>query len=149
MDEELERLHKIRDSLEVKLQSLNQRLSTVESFRDYMYSDNSNLDQYEYQISRKLQEAHARIKDLEDEITEQENVYISEVVIDAEAQAFQYQQKSLEEMISLMKTDSSKSSLVQQMNTEKDQEVSLVKTRLQELESVASSRQKEVILIYN
>ncbi|KAI3505973.1 hypothetical protein L1887_28326 [Cichorium endivia] len=182
MDEELERQHKIRDSLEVKLQSLNQRLSTVESFRDYMDSDNSNLDQYEYQISRKLQEAHARIKDLEDERIEQANEmkqckeYMSEVVIHAEAQAFQYQQKykSLEAMVSLMKTDSSKSSLeaqlldktekslvrargsspfrcignlVQQMNTEKDQELSLVKTRLQELESVASSRQKEICML--
>ncbi|KAI3690860.1 hypothetical protein L2E82_49072 [Cichorium intybus] len=174
MDEELERQHKIRDSLEVKLQSLNQRLSTVESFRDYMDSDNSNLDQYEYQISRKLQEAHARIKDLEDERTEQANEYMSEVVIHAEAQAFQYQQKSLEAMVSLLKTDSSKSSLeaqlldktekslvrargsspfrcignlVQQMNTEKDQELSLVKIRLQELESVASSRQKEICML--
>ncbi|KAI3515657.1 hypothetical protein L1887_14558 [Cichorium endivia] len=73
MDKEIERQHKIRDSMEVKLQSLNQRLSAVESFRDYMYSDNSNLDQYEYQISRKLQEAHARIKDLEDDRTEQAN----------------------------------------------------------------------------
>ncbi|XP_023765735.1 kinesin-like protein KIN-12C isoform X1 [Lactuca sativa] len=177
MEEELQRQHKIRDSLEVELQSLSQRLLTVESFRDCMDSDNSNLDQYEYQISRKLQ---ARIKDLEDERAEQANEikqckeYISELVIHAEAQALQYQQKykSLEAMVSLMKTGPSKSSLeaqlleksmvrggrgsspfrcignlVQQMNTEKDQELSLAKARLHELESVASSRQKEICML--
>ncbi|CAH1418966.1 unnamed protein product [Lactuca virosa] len=177
MEEELQRQHTIRDSLEVELQSLSQRLLTVESFRDCMDSDNSNLDQYEYQISRKLQ---ARIKDLEDERAEQANEmkqckeYISELVIHAEAQALQYQQKykSLEAMVSLMKTGPSKSSsleaellekrlvrgrgsspfrcignLVQQMNTEKDQELSLAKARLHDLESVASSRQKEICML--
>nr|KAJ0190749.1 hypothetical protein LSAT_V11C800410910 [Lactuca sativa] len=161
MEEELQRQHKIRDSLEVELQSLSQRLLTVESFRDCMDSNNSNLDQYE-----KLQE---QIKDLEYERAEQANEYISELVIHAEAQALQYQQKSLEAMVSLMKTGPSKSSLeaqlleksekslvrgrgsspfrcianlVQKMNTEKDQELSLAKARLHELESVASSRQK-------
>ncbi|KAL4579210.1 hypothetical protein LXL04_015348 [Taraxacum kok-saghyz] len=173
MEEEIKRQHKIRDSLEVELQSLNQRLLSVESLQD---SDNSNLDQYKYQISRKLQE---RIKDLEEERTEQANEmkqckeYMSEVVIHAEAQAFQYQQKykSLEAMVSSMKIDTSKcmsdtqekslvsvkgrgsspfrciGNLVQQMNTEKDQELLLVKSRLQELESVASSRQKEICML--
>ncbi|KAJ9546330.1 hypothetical protein OSB04_018873 [Centaurea solstitialis] len=190
MEEELERHHSIRDSLELELQSLNQRLSTVEYFRDIRYSDTNSVDQYEDQISRKLynrcrelQEAHMRIKDLEDERVEQANEikqckeYISELVIHAEAQASQYQQKykSLEAMVSVMKMDSSKfgseaassdkterssvrargssspfrciGNLVQQMNTEKDQELSLAKLRLEEQEALASSRQKEICML--
>ncbi|KVH96411.1 Kinesin-like, KLP2 [Cynara cardunculus var. scolymus] len=190
MEEELERHHRIRDSLELELQSLNQRLSTVENFRDSRDSDNNSVDQSVDQISRKLhnrcrelQEVHVRIKDLEDERAEQANEikqckeYISELVIHAEAQAFQYQQKykSLEAMVSVMKTDSSKSvseapssdktekslvrargssspfrcigNVLQQMNTEKDQELSLAKLRLEEQEALASSRQKEICML--
>ena len=55
MEEELERHHSIRSSLELELQSLNQRLSTVENFRDSMYYDNNSLDQSEDQISRSEQ----------------------------------------------------------------------------------------------
>ncbi|KAJ9546312.1 hypothetical protein OSB04_018855 [Centaurea solstitialis] len=103
--------------------------------------------------------------------------YISELVIHAEAQASQYQQKykSLEAMVSVMKMDSSKfgseaassdkterssvrargssspfrciGNLVQQMNTEKDQELSLAKLRLEEQEALASSRQKEICML--
>lgn len=36
------------------------------------------------------------------------------------------------------------SSLVQQMNVEKDQELSLARLRIEELEALAASRQKEV-----
>lgn len=36
------------------------------------------------------------------------------------------------------------SSLVQQMNTEKDQELSIARHRIEELEALAASRQKEV-----
>ncbi|GJR14355.1 kinesin-like protein KIN-12C [Tanacetum coccineum] len=189
MEEELERHHRIRDSLEVELQSVSQRLLTVESFRNDTDSDNNIFDQPEDQISRKLhsrylelQEAHARIKDLEDEIAEQANEikqckeYISELVIHAEAQAAQYQQKykSLEAMVNVIKLDASKSgseaplsdktekslarprssspfrcigNLVQQVNTEKDQELSLVKLRLEDLQTLASSRQKEICML--
>lgn len=190
MEEELERHHSIRDSLELELQSLNQRLLTVENFRYSRHSDDYSVGQSEDQISRELhnrcrelQEAHVRIKDLEDERAEQANEikqckeYISELVIHAEAQASQYQQKykSLEAMVSVMKIDSSKSgsevpssdktekssvrargsnspfrcigNLVQQMNTEKDQELSLAKLRLEEQEALASSRQKEICML--
>ncbi|XP_076903266.1 kinesin-like protein KIN-12C isoform X2 [Bidens hawaiensis] len=190
MEDQLERHHRIRDSLEVELQSLSQRLLTFESFRNGNDSNNTIVGQPEDQISRKLhsrylelQEAHARIKDLEDERTEQANEikqqkdYISELVIHAEAQASQYQQKykSLEAMVRMMQTDSSKSvseapltdktekssvrargssspfrcigNLVQQMNTEKDQELSLAKLQLEELETVASNRQKEICML--
>nr|XP_043607210.1 kinesin-like protein KIN-12C [Erigeron canadensis] len=188
MEEELERHHRIRDSLEVELQSLSQRLLTVETFRNNI--DNNHVNQPEEQISRKLhsrylelQEAQARIKDLEDERVEQANEimqckeYISELVIHAEAQAAQYQQKykSLESMVNGMRIDSSKSgseaplpdktekslvrargssspfrcigNLVQQMNTEKDQELSLAKLHLEDLQALASSRQKEICVL--
>ncbi|PWA46552.1 kinesin motor domain-containing protein [Artemisia annua] len=190
MEEELERHHRIRDSLEVELQSVSQRLLTVESFRSSSDSDNNIFDQPEDQISRKLhsrylelQEAQARIKDLEDERAEQANEikqckeYISELVIHAEAQAAQYQQKykSLEAMVKVIKIDASKSgseaplsdktekssvrprgssspfrcigNLVQQVNTEKDQELSLAKLRLEDLQTLASNRQKEICML--
>ncbi|KAI7744957.1 hypothetical protein M8C21_027078 [Ambrosia artemisiifolia] len=189
MEEELERHHRIRDSLEVELQSLSQRLLTFECFRNGNDID-TIIGQPEDQISRKLhsrylelQEAHARIKDLEEERIEQANEikqckeYISELVIHAEAQASQYQQKykSLEAMVRVMQMDSSKSvsgapltdktekssvrargsgspfrcigNLVQQMNTEKDQELSLAKLHLEELEALASNRQKEICML--
>ncbi|KAL8216282.1 hypothetical protein R6Q57_023119 [Mikania cordata] len=217
MEEELQRQHRIRDSLEVELQSLSQRLFAFESFRNGKDYSNTNIGQPEDQISRKLhsrylelQEAHARIKDLEDERAEQANEvklllshlmihisthltcsletwnclqmkqckeYISELVIHAEAQASQYQQKykSLEALVRAMQMDSSKSgseaplsdktekssvrargssspfrcigNLVQQMNTEKDQELSLAKLHLEELEALASNRQKEIHML--
>ncbi|KAK9080054.1 hypothetical protein SSX86_001729 [Deinandra increscens subsp. villosa] len=190
MEEELERHHRIRDSLEVELQSLSQRLLTFESFRNGEDYNNIIVGQPEDQISRKLhsrylelQEAHAQIKDLEDEKAEQANEikqckeYISELVIHAEAQASQYQQKykSLEAMVRAMQMDSTKSgseaplsdkaekssvrargssspfkcigNLVQQMNTEKDQELSLTKLHLEELEAIASNRQKEICML--
>nr|GFD29367.1 kinesin motor domain-containing protein [Tanacetum cinerariifolium] len=100
MEEELERYHRIRDSLEVELQSASLRLLTVKSFRNDTNSDNNVFDQPDDQISRKLhsrylelQEAYSRIKDLKDEIAKQANEikqckeYISELVIHAEAQA--------------------------------------------------------------
>ncbi|PWA39959.1 kinesin motor domain-containing protein [Artemisia annua] len=84
MEEELERHHKIRDSLEVELQSLSQRPLTIESFRNISDSDNNIFDQPKDKISRKLhsryleqKEAQARIKDLEDERAEQANEVIT------------------------------------------------------------------------
>jgi kinesin family protein 15 len=39
------------------------------------------------------------------------------------------------------------SNLVQQMNQEKDQELSVARLRVQELEALAASRQKEVFIL--
>jgi kinesin family protein 15 len=39
------------------------------------------------------------------------------------------------------------SSLVQQMNSEKDQEISLARQQIEELEALLSNKQKEVILL--
>ncbi|XVF38949.1 hypothetical protein REPUB_Repub20aG0147000 [Reevesia pubescens] len=103
--------------------------------------------------------------------------YISELVLHSEAQASQYQQKykTLEAMFREVKTDlptststvsiSDKnektstrsrgssspfrciSSLVQQMNSEKDQELSMARLRIEELEGVSASRQKEIYML--
>ncbi|XP_022760764.1 kinesin-like protein KIN-12C isoform X2 [Durio zibethinus] len=108
---------------------------------------------------------------------EQCKEYISELVLHSEAQASQYQQKykTLETMIREVKTDlptsastvsiSDKnektstrsrgssspfrciSSLVQQMNSEKDQELSMARLRIEELEAVSASRQKEIYML--
>ncbi|KAK6265212.1 hypothetical protein QUC31_016049 [Theobroma cacao] len=103
--------------------------------------------------------------------------YISELVLHSEAQASQYQQKykTLEAMVREVKTDLPSStstvpisdknektsarsrgssspfrciaSLVQQMNSEKDQELSMARLRIEELEAVSASRQKEICML--
>lgn len=52
MDEEVERHQLMRDSLELEIQSLRQRLSTVESFPDILDSGNTNTEHTEDQMSR-------------------------------------------------------------------------------------------------
>lgn len=185
MDEEVERHRLIRNSLELELQALRQRMLTVESF-----TENTNVEQTEdqlsrqlYNISRELNEAHTRIRILEEERAERDKEikqykdYISELVLHAEAQASQYQQKykTLEAMVREVKTDSSNSvsaalvqektekstmrtrgssspfrciaGLVQQMNMEKDQELSMARLHIEELEELAANRQKEVCML--
>lgn len=41
------------------------------------------------------------------------------------------------------------SNIVQQMNHEKDQELSVARLRVEELEALAASRQKEVLIFYD
>ncbi|XAR56945.1 hypothetical protein NMG60_11024920 [Bertholletia excelsa] len=187
MEEEVEKHKFIRDSLELELQALKQRMITVENFTEIMGSENSSFEQSEDYLSRQLNdrslelhEAHKKIRLLEEEKAElvremkQCKEHISELVLHSEAQASQYQEKykALEAMICEMKSDSSAltsapsmsdktekslirprgssspfrciSSLVQQMNLEKDQELSTARLRIQELEALANSRQKEI-----
>ncbi|GAV71636.1 Kinesin domain-containing protein/Kinesin-relat_1 domain-containing protein [Cephalotus follicularis] len=103
--------------------------------------------------------------------------YISELVLHSEAQALQYQQKykALEAMVREAKTDLSDSlstatmfdksekistrtrgssspfrcisNLVQQMSVEKDQELSMARLQIEELESLAAGLQKEVCML--
>ncbi|XP_050372198.1 kinesin-like protein KIN-12C [Argentina anserina] len=185
MDDEVERHRLIRDALELELQALRQRLSTVKSFTENADSENTKTEEDEDLISRQLKskllelhEAHNRIKILEEERAERDKEikqckeYISELVLHAEAQAAQYQQKykTLEAMVCEVKADKTYSatnkterssirtrgsgspfrcisSLVQQMNTEKDQELSTARLRIEELEALAASQQKEVCLL--
>lgn len=192
MREEVEGHRLIRDTLELELLALRERMLTVENFSDNMDSANSNCEQEaEDQISKQmknrlqeLHEAHKQIRVLKEEREEQAKEikqcreYISELILHGEAQASQYQQKykTLEAMVCEVNTDSSTSksltaptlditeksstrtrgssspfkciaSLVQQMKLEKDQELSVARTRIEELEALVGSRQKEVCML--
>ncbi|KAJ1403031.1 P-loop containing nucleoside triphosphate hydrolase [Sesbania bispinosa] len=189
MDEEVERHRSISDSLNMELQALKERLLLVENLPQNADSESMSA-QSDKQISRQLPnktlelyEALNRIKHLEKENAEQDNEikkckeYTSEIVLHAEAQALQYQQKykCLESMFREVKTEMSyststvptsekieKSSMrtrgssspfrcisnfVQQMNHEKDQELSVARLRVEELEALAASRQNEVCML--
>ncbi|KAG8658950.1 hypothetical protein MANES_03G210501v8 [Manihot esculenta] len=173
MDEEVERHRLIRESLELELQALRHRLSTVDNFPDTLAADNTQYSKLE------LHEAHNQIRLLERDIAEKDKEikqckeYISELVLHSEAQASQYQEKykTLEAMAHEVKIGLSNSTsaapaqgrsekssvrtrgssspfrcisnLVQQMNLEKDQELSATRLRIEELEAVLASRQKE------
>ncbi|KAL0414872.1 UNVERIFIED_CONTAM: Kinesin-like protein KIN-12C [Sesamum radiatum] len=184
MEEEVEKQRLIRDSLELELQALRHRLLTVEDLTESMVSENSNTALLEDRLSRSLatNESHSRIRFLEEENARQANEirqfkdYISELVLHAEAQANQYQQKykTLEAMLHEVKTDLSNvsaartleaadktsartrgssspfrciSGLIQQMNQEKDQELSTARRRIEELQALAASRYKEVCML--
>ncbi|KAJ6772272.1 KINESIN-LIKE PROTEIN KIN-12C ISOFORM X1 [Salix koriyanagi] len=168
MNDEVERHRLIRDSLELELRTLRQRLSTVENTSDIADSENAISVQNEDSITRRrdITEKDKEIKQCKE--------YISELVLHSEAQASQYQEKfkTLEAMVREVKANSldsasalqvveksEKSSirtrgssspfrciagLVQQMNLEKDQELSVARLRIEELEAVLSSRKKEV-----
>ncbi|KAK7388059.1 hypothetical protein VNO78_22862 [Psophocarpus tetragonolobus] len=188
MDEEVGRHRLISDSLRMELQALKERLLLVDKFPKNADSESTSV-QTDEQISRQpnkileLHEALNRIRFLEKENAEQDKEikrckgYISEIVLHAEAQAVQYQQKykCLESMFHEVKTEMSNSTsivlaseknekssvrtrgssspfrcisnLVQQMNKEKDQELSMARLRLEELEALAASRQKEVCML--
>ncbi|EEF43163.1 ATP binding protein, putative [Ricinus communis] len=191
MDEEVERHRMIRESLELELQDLRQRLLTVENFTDIVDSGNTISVQIEDPISRhlntkslELHEAHNQIRLLKRDIAEKDEEikqckeYISELVLHSEAQASQYQEKykNLEAMVHEVRTNSVSSAsaaatldksekssvrtrgssspfrcisnLVQQMNLEKDHELSVAKLRVEELEAMLASRQKEVCVLH-
>ncbi|AES92050.2 kinesin motor domain protein [Medicago truncatula] len=189
MDEEVERHRSISDSLKVELQALKERILLVENLPQNSDSESMSVqtgDKKSRQLPSKvleLHEAQIQIKLLENENAEKDQEikkckeYISEIVLHAEAQTLQYQQKykCLESMFCEVKTDMSYSTsmaptlekmekmstrtrgsgspfrcisnLVQQMNQEKDQELSVARLRVQELEALAASRQKEVCML--
>ncbi|KAL1548256.1 kinesin-like protein KIN-12E isoform X4 [Salvia divinorum] len=186
MEGEVEQQRLIRDSLELEIEELRDRLLTVEDLTESMTSESSCSAAFDEQRSRKLHhrsqeisENRSRIRFLEEENVKQAKEirrfkdYISELILHAEAQASQYQQryKTLEAMVDEVKTDAANvsagciseradkiaartrgssspfrciSTLVQQMNQEKDQELSSANLRIEELEALAASRYKEV-----
>ncbi|KAK7264770.1 hypothetical protein RJT34_32380 [Clitoria ternatea] len=187
MDEEVGRHRLISDSLNVEIEALKERLLLVDNLPQNDDDPESTSIQTDDQISRQLpsrtmelHEAISRIKFLEKENEQQDKEikkckeYISEIVLHAEAQAMQYQQKykCLESMFREVKTEMSNSTstsdktekssirtrgssspfrcisnLVQQMNQEKDQELTVARLRLEELEAFAASQQKEVCML--
>ncbi|KAG6757954.1 hypothetical protein POTOM_038283 [Populus tomentosa] len=119
MNDEVERHRLIRDSLELELRTLRQRLSTVENITDIADSENANSVQKEDSITRQLHNrllelhgAYNRIRLLERDITEKDKEikqckeYISELVLHSEAQASQFQEKykTLETMVREVQT---------------------------------------------
>ncbi|XP_075476802.1 kinesin-like protein KIN-12C isoform X2 [Primulina tabacum] len=188
MEEEIQKHCTLKETLELELQALRRRLSTVEDFTESMQSDSTNSVLIEDQLSSKLHvkafeanEAHCRIRFLEEKNAEQDHKinqfkdYISELVLHAEAQASQYQQKykNLEAMVREVKPElfvsvgptiesadkiSTKTrgssspfrciaSLVQQVNQEKDQELSNARLQIEELEALVASKHKEVCVL--
>ncbi|KAK1387409.1 Kinesin motor domain-containing protein [Heracleum sosnowskyi] len=183
MNEEVERHRIMSDSLELETQALRQRLLTVENYAENRESEHFSGERPAGdQLSRSLElhDAHKQIIALENELAEQtkeikeSKEYISELLLHAEAQASQYQQKykTLEAMVHEVKTDSSNAisassmvdktekgltkprgssspfrcigGLVQQMNVEKEKELSAARIRIEELTVLNASRQREV-----
>ncbi|KAL8120393.1 kinesin-like protein KIN-12C isoform X2 [Apium graveolens] len=105
MEEELRRHQQIQDLTKIEFQTQWPR----------PLNSNSNLAQDQLIRSLELHEAHNQISTLKAEITEQSKEmkwckgYISELVLHAEAQASQFQQKykTLEAMVREVKTESS------------------------------------------
>ncbi|XP_016194119.1 kinesin-like protein KIN-12C [Arachis ipaensis] len=189
MDEEVGRHRLLNDSLEMELQALKERLLLVKNVPWHAHSDNKSVNPDELisrQLPTKMLELHEalnRIKFLENENAEQDKEikkyqeYISELVLHAEAQALQYQQKykCLESMFREVKAENSNSTsivstsekmekssirtrgssspfrcisnLVHQMHQEKEQELSAARSRVEELEALAASRLKEVCML--
>ncbi|XP_020520488.1 kinesin-like protein KIN-12E isoform X3 [Amborella trichopoda] len=190
MAEEVERQRLSREHLEFELQSLRHKFSVEQEATGSLYLENPVIvERKDAQFSRhteegelELHEARRCIQALEKEKLDRENEirqckdYISELVLHAEAQALQYQQKykNLEAMAREVQTDSVPligamtgsrmekasartrgsgspfkciSALVHQMNSEKDQELSLARHRIEELEGLAALRQKEICML--
>ncbi|PIA37973.1 hypothetical protein AQUCO_02900076v1 [Aquilegia coerulea] len=190
MGSEVERHYMMRNDLEVELEALRLRLLTVENSTENMDSQCSDFGLRNYQTSRlsvvrahDLEESKEQISVLEKDRADMAREikecreYISELVLHAEAQALQYQQKykTLESMVREVKADLSDSSivpppsdtiekssmrtrgssspfrcitsLVQQMKMEKDQEMSVAKLKIEELQALVGSRQKEVCVL--
>ncbi|VFQ74892.1 unnamed protein product [Cuscuta campestris] len=184
MEEEVESHHMIRDSLELELQALKERLLTVENFTESLDFNRSVLQRTEEQFQRSLShhKDYEQIRVLEVEKAElvkevkQCKEYISEILLHAEAQSLQYQNKykDLESMICGFESNSNLenqeytsdirekvstrargssspfrciSSLVHHMNLEKDQELSVSKLRIEELEAMVAQRQQEVCIV--
>ncbi|KAM3323981.1 kinesin-like protein KIN-12C isoform X2 [Capsicum chacoense] len=183
MEEEVERDRLIRDSLELELQALRKRLLMVESSQcmDMSSGELSTKDQFWRLVEPT--KAYYQIGVLEEEKAEltkeikQCKEYISEILLHAQAQASQYQQKykELEAVVHGLETHSLNtinggptsdktekcssrprgssspfrciSSLVQQMNSEKDQELSAAKFQIEELEVLLAQKQKEICML--
>lgn len=180
MEEEVERDRLIRDSLELELHALRRRLSMVENSQsmDMISGELSTKDQFLRLVEPT--KAYCQIEVLEEEKAEltkeikQCKEYISEILLHAQAQASQYQQKYKEleavvrgleahslntinggptsEKCSTRSRGSSSpfrciSSLVQQMNSEKDQELSAAKFQIEELDVLLAQKQKEICML--
>ncbi|CAL4905535.1 unnamed protein product [Urochloa decumbens] len=168
--EEAERQRMQREELEVELHKVRQQILTVppsgiskSCMEDAMDIHNDLLCAQE-----NIRILEKEVSEKESEIA-QCKAHISELNIHAEAAAREYKQKlmELEAMAEQVKTDNSSAcfmrqekinskprgsgspfkcigiGFVQQMNSEKDEELSAAKQRIVELEGIAASRQRE------
>ncbi|XP_027769899.1 kinesin-like protein KIN-12C isoform X3 [Solanum pennellii] len=180
MEEEVERDRLIRDSLELELQALRKRLIMVENSQSMDMISGELYTKDQFLRLAEPTKAYYQIGVLEEEKAEltkevkQCKEYISEILLHAQAQASQYQQKykELEAVVHGLETHSSNtinggptsekcstrprgssspfrciSSLVQQMNSEKDQELSAAKFQIEELEVLLAQKQKEICML--
>ncbi|RLM86547.1 phragmoplast orienting kinesin-1-like [Panicum miliaceum] len=126
-------------------------------------------------IRKKIEGITMEAKRKDDEIRQYKE-HIAELVLHSEAQSLLYQEKyhELEQMVSRQKFSPHESSsetvhakiekpsgrargsgspfrcissIVQQMNSEKDQEISVARQRIEELEGLVSGKQKEICLL--
>ncbi|CAL4898213.1 unnamed protein product [Urochloa decumbens] len=172
--EEAERQRMQREELEVELHKVRQQILTVppsgiskSCMEDAMDIHNDLLCAQE-----NIRILEKEVSEKESEIA-QCKAHISELNIHAEAAAREYKQKlmELEAMAEQVKTDNSSAcfmrqekinskprgsgspfkcigiGFVQQMNSEKDEELSAAKQRIVELEGIAASRQREIFML--
>ncbi|KAG9140540.1 hypothetical protein Leryth_016047 [Lithospermum erythrorhizon] len=185
MEEEVQRQHMLRETLELEMLALRKRLSTVENLSENLDFECSSVELSEGQNERSLKhyDLQSHVALLEDEKlgltkeVKQCKAYIAELILHAEAQASQFQEKykCLVEMLqdkkiesldvtyevpasektekNLSRTRGSSSpfrciaNLVQQVNLEKDREQSADKLHIEELEALAVKKQKEVCVL--
>ncbi|MQM04403.1 hypothetical protein Taro_037205 [Colocasia esculenta] len=163
MGEEVERYRLIREDLKLELQTLGAGVFTTAHTSENFHMENYMVEvqRIPRQIDNILQElsvSKKRIKDLENERACQAEEFQA-----LEAMAYEVKTcPSISNHTSSVtnKTDKSSirqrgsgspfrciSSLVQQMNSEKDQELSVAKHRIEELEVLASDRQTQVCML--
>ncbi|XP_027112402.1 kinesin-like protein KIN-12D isoform X1 [Coffea arabica] len=171
---EAERQRLQREELEMELQAIRQQMHSVKSCDSDM---KRKLDEKEKILEEALQRIQILEREIAAKDAEISRCrgHISELNLHAEAQASEYKQKFkvLEAMLEQVKQDvpaihasankleknASKSrgsgspfkciglGLVQQIKSEKDEELSAGRHRIEELEALAASRQKEIFML--
>ncbi|CAN6338767.1 unnamed protein product [Urochloa humidicola] len=169
--EELEvELHKVRQQI-LTVPSSGKPKSCMEDLADLSRYP-SDIHNYLLCAQESIKTLEKEVSEKESEIA-QCKVHISELNIHAEAAAREYKQKlmELEAMAQQVKTDNSSAcfmrqekisskprgsgspfkcigiGFVQQMNSEKDEELNAAKQRIVELEGIAASRQREIFML--
>ncbi|KAG1338676.1 putative kinesin-like protein KIN-12C [Cocos nucifera] len=166
MKEEVESHQLIRKHLEQEIQVLTDRMHMVQNAAQCLIVEDSSLGEGSSEIPRQLDdriielcEARKHIKDLEMEILYKEKEFkalegvFSEVNAGASTSnpSESHAANKLEKNSVRTRGSGSPfrciSSLVQQMNLEKDQELSVAGHQIEELEALAANRQKEVCIL--
>ncbi|CAI9764401.1 unnamed protein product [Fraxinus pennsylvanica] len=169
---EAERQRLEREELELELHAVKQQMQNVESNDSDLKRQLDEKEKNLQEALQRVQILEREIAAIDGEIAQCKD-HISELNLHAEAQACEYKQKfkSLEAMLEQIKSEvpahgtssinkleknSSKSrgggspfkciglGLVQQIKSDRDEELSAGRQRVEELEAIAASRQKEI-----